>query len=59
MHCVPPKDILKFVDYTIYKSYRNTLYKLYPFYTAEEIVGSYLGYNPYFVDQETWLEEQK
>lgn len=50
MHCVPPKYVLKFGDYTIDKSYRNTLCKLYPFYTEEEIVGSYLGYNPYFVD---------
>ena len=58
MDCVPPKDVLKFGGHTIDKSYRNTLYEQYPFYTAEEIVGSYLGHNPYFVDQETWLEEQ-
>lgn len=59
MDCVPPKDVLKFGKYSIDKSYRNALYELYPFYTAEEIVGSYLGHNPYFVDQNTWLDEQK
>lgn len=59
MDCIPPKNILKFGEYIIDKDYRNALYELYPVYTVEEIVGSYLGHNPYFVDQDTWLEEQK
>lgn len=30
----------------------------YPFYTIEEIVGSYLGHNPYFPSQADWLEQR-
>lgn len=58
MDCVPPQDVLKFGEYEIDKDYRKALYELYPFYTAEEVVGSYLGYNPNFVDQDTWLAQQ-
>ena len=44
MDCVPPKDVLKFGEYEIDKDYRKALYDFYPFYTAEEVVGSYLGF---------------
>lgn len=52
--CVPPKDILKFGEYEINKEYRDELYEKYPFYTTEEVVGSYLGHNPYFPSQEDY-----
>ncbi len=56
--CVPPKEVLEFGQYKIDKEYREALYKEFPMYTAEEVVGSYLGYNPYFPCQDDWLEEQ-
>ncbi|MCF2221096.1 hypothetical protein H9Q08_17555 [Chryseobacterium sp. PS-8] len=59
MDCVPPVDVLKFGKYEIDKEYRQALYSLYPFYTAEEVVGSYLGNNPNFRGQDSWFEQQK
>lgn len=58
MDCIPPVEVLQFGQYAINKEYRETLYKEYPFYTSEEVVGSYLGHNPHFPSQETWVEEQ-
>ena len=51
LQCVPPKYALKFGSYEINPEYREALYDEYPFYTTEEVVGSYLGYNPYFPSQ--------
>ncbi|MCY1660113.1 hypothetical protein [Chryseobacterium sp. SL1] len=59
MDCVPPEDVLKFGKYEIDKEYRKALYRLYPFYTAEEVVGSYLGHNPNFSSQDSWFEQHK
>jgi hypothetical protein len=59
LYCVPPKDVLKFGEYSIDKRYRAALYKEYPFYTSEEVVGSFLGHNPYFPSQSVWLEGKK
>ncbi len=59
MDCVPPKSVLKFGEYEIDKKYRNVLYKHHPYYTAEEVVGSYLGHNPYFPSQRVWLIDGK
>lgn len=59
MHCVPPREVLIFGPYQIDKEYREALYKEFPFYTAEEVVGSYLGYNPYFPNQREWIEQQE
>lgn len=53
---VPPPEKCDFGDYRIDPDYRKELYKQFPFYTGEEIVGSYLGYNPHFPSQEEWLE---
>jgi hypothetical protein len=58
-YCVPPKSILKFGPYKIDVDYRNALYNEFPFYTTEEIVGSFLGYNPNFPSQAIWLEEKE
>lgn len=57
LNCVPPKEVLKFGEYQIDKKYRKALYKEFPMYTSEEVVGSYLGCNPYFLSQNVWLEE--
>jgi len=59
LDCVPPKNVLKFGEHVIDKKYRDALYKEYPFYTSEEVVGSFLGYNPHYPSQAVWLDEQK
>mgnify|MGYP001232584795 CR=1 FL=1 len=46
--CIPPRDMLNFGEYTIPKDYRESLYMKHPKYTLEEILGTYLGYNPNF-----------
>jgi len=57
--CVPPKNVLKFGDYTIDEKYREALFKAHPYYTSEEVVGSFLGHNPYYPSQSEWLERKK
>ena len=57
-YTVPPADQLIFGDYHIDPQYREQLYADYPYYTSEEIVGSYLGYNPYFPSEPEWFEQQ-
>lgn len=59
LDCVPPKDILKFGEHQIDKKYREALYDQFPFYTAEEVVGSYLGYNSRFPSQNAWFEQKE
>lgn len=54
--CVPPRDILLFGEYLIDKTYRDALFNEFPIYTTEEIVGSYLGHNPYFLGQDEWFD---
>jgi len=58
LDCVPPRDVLRFGQYEINKEYREALYKEFPFYTAEEVVGSYLGHNPNFPSEGEWLDQQ-
>ncbi len=58
LNCIPPKGVLKFGTYEIDNEYRSALYNKFPFYTAEEVVGSYLGHNPYFPSQTIWFEER-
>lgn len=58
LDCVPPKEVLKFGEHLIDKKYRNALYKEFPMYTSEEVVGSYLGYNPHFPSQNVWFAER-
>ncbi len=57
LDCVPPEDVLQFGKHVINKEYRIALYNEYHIYTAEEIVGSFLGHNPYFPSQHSWLEQ--
>ena len=56
--CVPPRDVLRFGTYEINEAYRAALYEEFPFYTSEEVVGSFLGHNPNFPSQNVWFEEQ-
>lgn len=58
MNCVPPKDVLRFGQYEINKEYREALYNEFPYYTAEEVVGSHLGRNPNFPGENEWLDQQ-
>ena len=45
---VPPLDVVRFGDVVMDREYREALYREHPHYTAEEIVGTYLGYNPMY-----------
>lgn len=62
IHTVPPRDKLTFLfeedpsgPHTLDVNYRTALFEEFPFYTSEEIVGSFLGHNPYFDSQEEWV----
>lgn len=57
LDCIPPINVLKFGKYQLNKEYREALFEEYPFYVAEEIVGSFLGKNNLFPSQEDWLSE--
>lgn len=59
LYCIPPRDVLKFGQCQIDKRYRDTLYKRFPFYTSEEIIGSYLDRNPNFPSQDNWLNDER
>ena len=56
--CVPPKDVLLFGDYQIPYDYREELFNECPFYTVEEIVGSFIGENPYFPSYDEWYDKK-
>ena len=45
---VPPLDVVRFGDVVMDREYREALYRERPHYTAEEIVGTYLGHNPMY-----------
>ncbi len=59
LDCVPPRNVLQFGNYLIDRDYREALYEEFPFYTTEEVVGSYLGHNPNFPSQIEWKEDQQ
>jgi len=56
--CVPPPSVLQFGSHIIDVEYRAALYAEYPFYTAEEVVGSFLGHNPHFPSQPEFWDKQ-
>ena len=58
MECKPPLSVLCFGKYRIDPVYRLALYEHASFYNTEEVVGSFLGHNPYFPSQEEWMEQQ-
>ena len=45
---VPPLDVVRLGDVVMDREYREALYREHPHYTAEEIVGTYLGHNPMY-----------
>lgn len=59
MNCIPPQQIRRFGDYTIDHRYRQALYAFCSTYRTEDVVGSFLGHNPTFPSQETWLRVQE
>tara|TARA_B110000027_G_scaffold36528_1_gene40430 strand:+ start:2091 stop:2321 length:231 start_codon:yes stop_codon:yes gene_type:complete len=59
LDCVPPIGVLQFGEHAIDPRYRDALHSRFPFYTTEEVVGSFLGHNPYFPSQEEWLEDHE
>ena len=58
MECKPPLSVLCFGKYKIDPAYRLALYKHGSDYNTEEVVGSFLGHNPYFPSEETWMQQQ-
>jgi hypothetical protein len=58
LDCVPPPDVLQFGGYEIPKDYRDALFEAHPHYTAEEVVGSYLGHG-IFPSYDDWAESQR
>ena len=59
--CIPYFHVRQFGDYTIPKALRKRLYEQHPEYTVEEIIGTYLGVNPYFSyknRRKGWRKEQ-
>ena len=59
LYSVPPPEMLTFGKYVLSEEYKKALFDVYPFYTAEEVVGSFLGYNPWFPSQDDWEEERR
>jgi len=55
---IPSKDVLVFGDYHIPADYRSELYKYASFYTAEEIVGTFIGHDPVFPSYSKWNDTQ-
>ena len=51
---VPPPEQLEFGPYVLDEDYKRELYEEFPYYTTEEIIGSFLGYNPHFPSQVAW-----
>ena len=51
---VPPHDALEIGDYYLNPGFKEAVYQKFPYYTAEEIIGTYLGHNPYFPSQNQW-----
>lgn len=54
LHIVPLRSTLQFGSYILDKQYRETLFSIEPQYTAEEIICSYLGFNPHIPSQLEW-----
>ncbi len=57
---VPDKEETRFTidgdSYKINLGYKLFVYFYHPDYTIEEIVGTYLGHNPYFYSFKEWKE---
>jgi hypothetical protein len=58
MSCIPPAHVLQFGSYSIDTLYRSNLYLEHPHYTTEEVVGTFLGHNPYYPGQDERKEDE-
>jgi hypothetical protein len=52
---VPERDVLEFGPYWLSEDYREALYNDWPNATVEEIIGTFLGYNPLFPSHQAWV----
>ena len=52
LDAIPPRERLQFGPHTIDQTYRDAMFDEFPDYTAEEVVGSFLGKNPHFPSQD-------
>lgn len=59
MQQVPPVQQLEFGSTVLDKLYRKELYEEFPHYTVEEIIGTYLGHNPFFPSQTAWRNRRQ
>ena len=59
MQRVPHCQQLHFDSYVLDEVYKEELYKEFPHYTVEEIIGTYLGHNPYFPSQIAWQNSRQ
>ena len=55
LNVVPHPEKCDFGLHQIHPEYRKELYKKFPKYTAEEVIGAYLGHCKHFPSQEEWL----
>ena len=49
---IPPLNVCRFGHVTMDQEYREALYRDHPYYTAEEIVGTFLGHNPHYPSEQ-------
>lgn len=54
LRCVPPRGTRRFGPHLLGRAYRAALFRAHPAYTAEEVVGSFLGHNRAFPSQRDW-----
>ena len=67
LNAIPEYDQVVFSFYNLTElethkldlKYKLAIYCKYPDYTVEEIVGTYLGHNPYFPSFEDWQEQNR
>ena len=59
MQQVPPRHQLELGSYVLDKHYKKELYQEFPHYTVEQIIGTYLGHNPYFPSQTAWQNRRQ
>lgn len=58
LQAVPERHVLQFGPYSLYQDYREALYNHWPEATTEEIIGTFLGFNPIFPSQQCWINMQ-
>jgi hypothetical protein len=56
LYRVPSMEEVVFGEYTLDRDYRESMES---FYNCVDVVGTYLGHNPDYPSQETWLERRR